>query len=54
MSVRIGHASQDEHGRATGGSAGDQTGKELCIRQWYKNMCLLHPSIAKFTPKYWF
>lgn len=36
MSVRIGHASQDEHGRATGGSAGDQTGKELCIRQWYR------------------
>lgn len=35
MAVRIGHASIDENGRATGGVAGDQTGKELCIRNWY-------------------
>ena len=33
--VRIGHASIDEHGKITGGSAGDQTGKEVCIRNWY-------------------
>lgn len=35
MSVLIGHASIDENGRAKGGVAGDQTGKELCIRTWY-------------------
>lgn len=35
MAVRIGHASIDENGRATGGAAGDQTGKEVCIRNWY-------------------
>ena len=35
MSVRIGHASIDENGNATGGKAGDQTGKELCTRDWY-------------------
>lgn len=35
MSVRIGHASIDERGNASGGAAGDQTGKELCIRNWY-------------------
>jgi len=33
--VRIGHASIDENGRAKGGAAGDQTGKEVCIRSWY-------------------
>lgn len=35
MTVRIGHASIDERGNASGGAAGDQTGKELCIRNWY-------------------
>ena len=35
MSVRIGHASIDERGKAKGGAAGDQTGKEVCIRAWY-------------------
>lgn len=34
-SVLIGHASIDENGHATGGIAGDQTGKEICIRSWY-------------------
>lgn len=36
MTVRIGHASKDEHNAATGGTAGDQTGKEICIRNWYR------------------
>lgn len=36
MTVRIGHASIDERGKATGGTAGDQTGKEICIRNWYR------------------
>lgn len=37
MAVRIGHASGDENGKITGGSAGDQTGKEVCIRNWYQH-----------------
>ena len=35
MSVLIAHASLDEHGKARGGKAGDQTGKEVCLRSWY-------------------
>lgn len=35
MAIRIGHASIDENGKAKGGSAGDQSGKEVCIRNWY-------------------
>ena len=35
MAVKIGHASGDERGKASGGSAGDQTGKEVCTRNWY-------------------
>lgn len=35
MSILIGHASVDENNRAGGGQAGDQTGKEVCIRSWY-------------------
>lgn len=33
--VQIAHASIDERGRISGGKAGDQTGRELCIRDWY-------------------
>ena len=35
MSVKIGHASIDENNKASGGKSGDQTGKEICIRNWY-------------------
>lgn len=35
MAVLIGHASIDENRNAHGGSAGDQTGKEVCTRGWY-------------------
>ena len=35
--VKIGHASIDENGRANSGAAGDQTGKEVCARNWYLN-----------------
>lgn len=35
MSIKIGHASIDENGKASGGRAGDSTGREVCIRQWY-------------------
>lgn len=39
MAVRIGHASKGETGRVAvkGGAAGDQTGKEVCVRYWYKH-----------------
>lgn len=37
MAVKIGHASIDENGKANSGSAGDQTGKEVCTRNWYLN-----------------
>lgn len=35
MTIRIAHASIDERGKINGGQAGDQTGKEVCIRTWY-------------------
>lgn len=35
MAVRIGSARIDERGGATGGKAGDQTGKELSTQDWY-------------------
>lgn len=35
MAVKIGHASLDEHGKIAGGSAGDQTGKEVRTQNWY-------------------
>jgi hypothetical protein len=35
MAVKIGHSSKDENGKISGGVAGDQTGKEVCIRNWY-------------------
>ena len=33
--VKIAHARIDERGKAYGGQAGDQTGKEVCITNWY-------------------
>lgn len=33
--LKIGHASKTEHGKATGGTSGDQTGKEVTIRDYY-------------------
>lgn len=35
MSVLIAHASLDENRNIRGGLAGDQTGKEVCVRSWY-------------------
>lgn len=37
MSVIIGNARSDEHGRITGGEPGDQTGKEVCMQTWYRD-----------------
>lgn len=33
---QIAHASQNEFGGSTGGQQGDQTGKEVCIRDYYE------------------
>lgn len=35
MAVKIGHASSDENSTASGGNAGDQTAREVFIRDWY-------------------
>lgn len=35
--VRIGSARIDEYGKAAGGKAGDQTGKEVSIQNWYQH-----------------
>ena len=53
MAVRIGHASIDENGRASGGTAGDQNGKELCARDWYAKgwNVLLRPVRADLAEK---
>jgi len=45
--MRIAHASLDENRHATNGQAGNQNGKEVCIRQWYNKpwtVLLRHPS----------
>lgn len=45
--MRIAHASIDENKHIKGGQAGNQSGKEVCIRQWYKKpwtILLRHPS----------
>lgn len=53
MSVKIGHASIDERGKINGGTAGDSTGKEVCIRNWYANKwnVLLRPKNATLAEK---
>ena len=35
--VKVGSARIDENGHATGGKAGDQTGKEVSTQSWYKH-----------------
>ena len=35
--IKIGHASGDERGKASGGQAGDQTSRELRILDWYSS-----------------
>ena len=35
MSIKIGHASIDEKGKAKNGQSGDQNGKEVFTRNWY-------------------
>lgn len=35
MAIKIGHASLGEDSKVHGGASGDQTGKEVCTRNWY-------------------
>ena len=53
MSVLIGHASGDENGGARGGMAGDQTGREVCTRSWYRGgwNVVLRPKRAAVAEK---
>lgn len=51
--VTIGHASIDERGSARGGSAGDQTGREVCTRSWYdkKWLCCIRAKDSKVADR---
>ena len=51
--VKIGHASIDENRKIKGGSAGDQTSKEVCTRTWYTTGwdLLLRPKTAELAEK---
>ena len=53
MAIKIGHASGDEYGRASGGKAGDQTGGEVCTRSWYNGNwdVVLRPKDAALAEK---
>lgn len=53
MAVKIGHASIDEHGNISGGTAGDQTGKEVCTRDWYNKpwSCVIRPNDSTIAEK---
>ena len=53
MTVKIGHASSDENGKSKKGTAGDQTGKEVFIRDWYEKnwTVLLRPKSASVAEK---
>lgn len=48
MAVRIGHSSIGENGKTHSGAAGDQTGGEVCFREWYNKgwKILLRPKDA--------
>lgn len=51
--VIIGHASMDERGKISGGKSGDQTGREVCSRAWYKNgwKILLRPLSSEIAER---
>lgn len=53
MAVKIGHASIDERGKASGGAAGDQTGREVCTRDWYNKpwISVIRPKDSKIAEK---
>lgn len=44
--MRIAHASIDENRNTKNGQAGNQSGREVCVREWYNKpwtICLRHP-----------
>lgn len=53
MAVKIGHASKDENGKINRGTAGDQTGREVCTRNWCAGgwTVLLRPKSSKIAEK---
>lgn len=53
MATKIGHASIDENGHARGGTAGDQTGREVCTRDWYNKpwIAVIRPNDATVAEK---
>lgn len=53
MAIKIGHASIDENKKIKGGSAGDQTKKEVCTRSWYTTGwdCVLRPKSKELAEK---
>ena len=53
MAIKIGHASLSENGSVKGGKAGDQNGKEVCIRTWYAKewTCVLRPKTSTLAEK---
>ena len=53
MPIRIGHSSIDENGKAVGGNSGDQTKKEVCIRNYYNGNWnrLLRPKDSALAEK---
>ena len=53
MAIKIGHASIDENKKSKGGSAGDQTGKEVCTRTWYNGgwQFVLRPTSTTLAEK---
>ena len=53
MAIKIGHASIDENRKSKGGSAGDQTAKEVCTRTWYNGgwEFMLRPTSSTLAEK---
>lgn len=53
MAIKIGHASIDENRKSKGGSAGDQTAKEVCTRTWYNGgwQFVLRPTSSTLAEK---
>lgn len=53
MAIKIGHASIDENRKSKGGSAGDQTAKEVCTRTWYNGgwQFVLRPTSTTLAEK---
>ena len=53
MAVKIGHASIDENKNIKNGTAGDQTGSEVCTRSWYSKPWpfVLRPKSAALAEK---